>query len=89
MSLDSDLLDVHLHAAEITQRGVRELVTHIQAERDLYRKTFTRVLDQIEDNIPNTTKDRLFEAFSAIQTELNESHWRASLVHIHWRDLDG
>ena len=89
MALDSDLLDLHLHAAEITERGIRELAERIQAERTLYRSALTKVLDEIEDNVPNTSKDKLFEAFQHIQTTINELDWRASLVVIRWRDLDG
>lgn len=89
MALDSDLLDLHLHAAEITERGIKELAERIQSERTMYRSALTKVLDEIEDNVPNTSKDKLFEAFQHIQTTINELDWRASLVVIRWRDLDG
>lgn len=86
--LDSDLLDLSLHAKEITPRGIAELAEHIQQERAMYRNTFTKVLDEIEDGEPFTTK-KLFEAHDRIRTMLNELEWRASLAVIRWRDLDG
>lgn len=89
MALDSDLLDLHLHADKLSPRGIRQLVEQMQEERNLYRRTFSRVLDQVEDNRPNTNTHRLMQAFDAIQLELNESHWRASLIHLHWGDFVG
>ena len=87
--MDSDLLDIYLHADEINPAGVRALVSDMQRERDTVRFTLGAIQEQcLKLQESELTVSDMEDALRGIDVFINELENTYELGHhISWREL--